>query len=214
MIKELDNTSLEKKMILSSLQESNRKTEQLEQLGKASKAEIKELTRKLEDATSCITDFEGKCQELEMTIRHLQDDKQQMSMSISRREESKHSPTHKQLIMKATEIEEKSKNLHEREKKLHERQRRLSMMEMDLKERENRLAIEVRLKIIQTHKLKELIDENSLLKNELDKMQKEKEGTEKESYEVYLRKINDMQSEIEMLRETTKRMEEEPPRED
>lgn len=44
-----------------------------------------------------------------------------MSMSFSRREESKTSPTHKQLIMKVTEIEEKSKNLHEREKKLHER---------------------------------------------------------------------------------------------
>lgn len=55
---------------------------------------------------------------MEMTIRHLEDDKQQMSMSISRREDSKHSPTHKQLLMKVTEIEEKSKNVHEREKKL------------------------------------------------------------------------------------------------
>jgi hypothetical protein len=40
---------------------------------------------------------------------------------------------------------------------------------------------------------------------------KGKESSEKENYETYLRKINDMQSEIEMLRETTKRLEDEPP---
>jgi hypothetical protein len=40
-----------------------------------------------------------------MTVRHLETDKHQMSMSISRKEqENKQSPSHKQIIIKAAEI--------------------------------------------------------------------------------------------------------------
>jgi hypothetical protein len=48
-----------------------------------------------------------------MTIRHLENDKEQMSMSISRRDQQessmRQSPSHKQLLHKSAELDEKVK---------------------------------------------------------------------------------------------------------
>lgn len=70
-MKELDNTTSEKKILLSNLEEANRKVTLQEQTLKANRADIKELNRKLEDAITKTADFEGRCEGLEMTVRHL-----------------------------------------------------------------------------------------------------------------------------------------------
>ncbi len=53
-----------------------------------------------------------------MTVRHLESDKQQMSMSISRRDQQessiRQSPNHKQLLLKSAELDEKVKALVDR----------------------------------------------------------------------------------------------------
>ena len=48
-MKELDNISNEKKLILNNLEESNRKVNLLEHQQKSSKGEIKEINKLLED---------------------------------------------------------------------------------------------------------------------------------------------------------------------
>ncbi len=51
-MKELDSHTNEKKIILSNLEESNKKITLLEQSLKSNKAELKELSKQLEDSQS------------------------------------------------------------------------------------------------------------------------------------------------------------------
>lgn len=87
MMKQLDNVGNEKKIILNNLEESNRKITVLEHTQKNNKAEIKDLSKQLEEAQNQKQELESKCQQFEMTIKHLEADKQHMSNQFARKEQ-------------------------------------------------------------------------------------------------------------------------------
>ena len=73
-----------------------------------------------------------------MSLRHLENDKRQMSASLSRREKEKGSPSHKELILKVTEVEEKERAVGERERAAAEKERVVGERERKLADRERK----------------------------------------------------------------------------
>lgn len=68
---------------------------------------MKELNKRLEEALNHVVLYEGKAQELEMTVKHLEEDKQQLIATVKRKEEDlslKTNNSNKQNYIKTSEF--------------------------------------------------------------------------------------------------------------
>jgi chromosome segregation ATPase len=87
LLKELDNVTLEKKMIFSNLEEANKKMIQLEVNARSHKQELKDLSSKLEEALTNSNEFESKCKGLELSLRHLEKEKNIIGQLLQKKEQ-------------------------------------------------------------------------------------------------------------------------------
>lgn len=67
------------------MEQSNLKIATLEQSNRNFKAEIKDYSKRLEESQNTLVELEAKCKTLEMNIKHLEQDKQQLSTQFARR---------------------------------------------------------------------------------------------------------------------------------